>query len=56
MKTYYSCTWLTFVNQKNEKIRNWSSLIKIISIVPKLSFFKATDPYTVYLSPEYEDN
>ena len=56
METYYPCTWLSFVNQKNEKIRNWSLLMKIISTVPKVLFFKTTDLYTVYLFSEYADN
>ena len=30
-------------------IRNWSLLIKIISAVPKVLFFKKTDLYTVYI-------
>ena len=47
METYYPCTWLSFVNQKNEKIRNWSLLMKIISTVPKLLFFKTTDLHTI---------
>ena len=46
METYYPCTWLSFVNQKNEKIRNL--LMKIISALPKQLFFKTTDVYTVY--------
>ena len=41
----------SFVNQRNEKIRNWSLLMKIVSTVPKL-FFKTTDLYTVYLFSE----
>ena len=56
METYYPCTWISFVNQKNEKIRNWSLLMKIISTVPKVLFFKTTDLYTVYLFSEYADN
>ena len=47
METYYPCTWLNFVNQKKEKIRNWSLLVKIISTVHELLFFKAADLYTV---------
>ena len=47
MEPYYPCTWLSFVNQKNEKIRNWSLLMKIISTVPKLLFFKTTDLHTI---------
>ena len=43
----------SFVNQKNEKIRNWSLLMKIISTAPKLVFFKTNDQYTVYLFSEY---
>ena len=53
METYYSCTWLSFINQSNKKIRNWSLLMKIVSTVPKLLFFKTTDLYTVYLFSEY---
>ena len=30
METYYPCTWKSFINQKNEKIRNWGLLMKII--------------------------
>ena len=55
MGTYYTCTWLSFVNQKNEKKRNWSLLMKIISTVPKLLFFKTADLYTAYLFSEYAD-
>ena len=56
METYFPCTWLTFVNQKNEKIRNGSLLIKIISAVPKLLFFKTTDLCTVHIFSEYANN
>ena len=61
MEPYYPCTWLTFVNQKNEKkknkqTRNCSLLIKIASIIPKVSFFKTTDLAIVYLFSEYADN
>ena len=56
MKIYYICTWLSLINQKNEKIRNWSLLMKIISTVPKLLFFKTTGLYTVYLFSKYADN
>ena len=56
METCYTCTQLSFVNQENEKIRNWSLLTKIISTVTKLLFFKTTDLYTVYLFSEYTDN
>ena len=45
---------LSFVNQKNEKIRNWSLLMK--STAPKLLFLKTTDLYPIYLFPEYADN
>ena len=58
METYYPCTWLSFVNQKDEK-KNKKKLkyllMKIISTVPKLLFFKTTDLYTVYLFSEYAD-
>ena len=56
METYYPGSWLSFENQKKEKLGNWSLLIKIISTVPKLLFFKTTDLYTVYLFSEYADN
>ena len=59
METYYPCTWLSFVNQKDEKKRKKKLkylLMKIISTVPKLLFFKTTDLYTVYLFSEYADN
>ena len=56
METYYLRTWLSFLNKKNEKTRNWSLLNKIISASSKLLFFKTTDLYTVYLFSEYEDN
>ena len=37
-----------------KKLRNWSLLIKIISTVPKVLFFKTNDLDTVYLFSEYE--
>ena len=55
MKPYYPCTSLSFLNQKNET-RNWNLLMKIISTVPKVLFFKTADLYTVYLFSEYADN
>ena len=58
MEPYYPSTWPSFVNQKNEKKnkKNWSLLLKVISTVPKVLFFKTTDMYTVYLFSEYADN
>ena len=56
MKPYYPRTWQSFVNQKDKKIRNRSLLMKIISTVRKVLFFKTTDLYTVYLFSEYADN
>ena len=53
METYYPCTWISFVNQENKKIRNWSLVMKIISTVPKPIFSKQL--YTVYLFSEYAD-
>ena len=55
---YYPCTWLTLVNQKSEKKkkRNWILLMKIVSTVPKVLFFKTTDLYMVYLFSQYADN
>ena len=57
METYYPCTWISFVNQKNEKNKE-SKFVneKYISIVPELLFFKTTDLFTVYLFSEYADN
>ena len=55
MAAYYPYTWLSFVNQKNEKNKKLE-LMKIIYAVPKPLFFKATDLYTVYLFSEYADN
>ena len=43
-------------SMKNEKIRSGSLLMKFISTVPKVLFFKTTDLYTVYLLSEYADN
>ena len=48
MKSHFSYTWLSLVNQKNEKIRNWSLLLKIISTVPNLLFFKTTNYYYLF--------
>ena len=58
MEACYPCTWLNLVNHKNEKkkIRNWSLLMKIISTVLKVLFFKTADRYTLYLLSEYADN
>ena len=33
METYYPCNWISFLNQKKEKIRNWSLLMKIIYLM-----------------------
>ena len=33
MERYYPYTWISFINQKNEKIRNWSLLMKIIYLL-----------------------
>ena len=59
METYYPCTWVNFVNQKNEKKKKKELKFvneNYIFIVPKLLFFKTTDLYTVYLFSEYADN
>ena len=58
MDSYYPYTWLSFLNQKNEKKkkkRNGSLLMKTISTVPKVLLFKTTDLYTVYLFSAYVD-
>ena len=49
METYYPCNLLRFINKKIGKIKSWSLLMKIISTVSKLLFFKKTGLYTVYL-------
>ena len=55
METYYPCTWLSFVNQKNEKNKKLKYLLmKIVSTVSKLLFFKISVLYTVYLFSEYK--
>ena len=58
METYFpcSCTWLSFVNQKNEKNKNLKFVNENYATVPKLLFFKTTDLYVVYLFSEYADN
>ena len=56
METYYPCTWLSFRNHKNEKKKRNSLLMKNISTVPKVLFFKTTDLYTVYILSESADN
>ena len=56
MEPYYPCTWLSFRNHKNEKKKRNSLLMKIISTVPKVLFFKTTDLYTVYILSESADN
>ena len=48
MESYYPWTWMSFVNQKNEKTRNWSLLMKIISTVPKIIF---QNNWSVYCIP-----
>ena len=44
------------LEKRKKKIRNGTLLVKIISTVPKVLFFKTTDLYTVYLFSEYADN
>ena len=57
MERYYPWTWISFVNQKNEKKKELKFVTEnYISIVPKLLFFKTTDLYTVYLFSKYADN
>ena len=45
-----------YKSEKWKKTGNWKLLIKIISTVTKVLFFKTTDLYTVYLFSEYADN
>ena len=47
METYYPCTWLSFVNQKNEKNKKSKFVNLDLSTVPKVLIFKRTDLYTV---------
>ena len=49
MENYYPCTWVSFANKENEKIRDWNLMIICY-------FFKTTDLFTVYLFCEYADN
>ena len=54
---YYPSIHLTkFQKSEKWKNKNWNLLMKIISTVPKLLFFKTADLYTVYLFSEYADN
>ena len=53
METYYSYTWLSFGNKKNEKKKK---KLKFINENYIYYFFKTTDLYTVYLFSEYADN
>ena len=45
-----------FHKSEKKKKKNWSLLMKIISTVCEVLFFKTTDLYTVYLFYEYADN
>ena len=62
MEPYYPCTWVSFVNQKNEKKKTTKKKkLKIVNendidTVPKVLLFKTTDLYTVYLFSECADN
>ena len=56
MEPYYPCTWLSFVNQKNEKNKK-SKFVNESYIFCSLDiFFKTIDLYIVYLFSEYADN
>ena len=56
MEPYYPCTWLSFVNQKNEKNKTLKFVNEKYIYVPKVLLFKTTDLYTAYLFSEYENN
>ena len=57
METYYPWTWLSFINQKNEKNKKLKFVNETyISTVPKVLFFKTTDLNIAHLFSEYEDN
>ena len=57
METYYPWTWLSFINQKNEKNKKLKFVNETyISTVPKVLFFKTTDLNIAHLFSEYADN
>ena len=56
MEPYYPCTWLSFVNQKNEKNKTLKFVNEKYIYAPKVLRFKTTDLHTVYLFSEYENN
>ena len=56
MEPYYPCTWLSFVNQKNEKNKKLKFVNENYIYCSEGIFFKTTDLYTVYLFSEYADN
>ena len=57
METYYPWTWLSFINQKNEKNKKLKFVNETyISTVPKVLFFKTTDLNIAYLFSEDADN
>ena len=53
METYYTCTWLSFINQKkikNEKLKYVNKNYTVHKLL------KITGLYIVYLFTEYADN
>ena len=56
MEPYYPCTWLTFVNQKNEKHKKLKLVNENYIYCFLGTIFKTTDVYTAYLFSEYADN
>ena len=55
-ETILSMHFTKFCKSENTKNKKLILLMKIISTVPKVLFFKTTNLYTVYLFSEYADS
>ena len=55
-ETILSMHFIKFCKSENTKNKKLILLMKIISTVPKVLFFKTTNLYTVYLFSEYADS
>ena len=56
MEPYYPCTWLSFVNQKNEKNKKLKFVNENYIDCSEGIIFQITGLYTVYLYSECADN
>ena len=57
MKTYYPCTWISFVNKKIEKNKKLKFVIEnYIYCSLATIIFETTDLYTIQLFSKYADN